>query len=167
VTTGSWITNTGRSRFWAALWGLQAVWVFALAAVLAVAPVVAPWGDGADVVLGLACALVAVAAGAAVLGYARGCLQAGLRIDADGVHVANPGGRRSVPLAAVRRFTAGRQPSRAGHHPTPGILVELTDGSTISVWALARDGLATNGERKADAWHPTADRLNALLDSLR
>ena len=166
MDAGTWIRSTRRTRGFAVVWALMGLFWLAGAVVgLEGALTVAP--TTADVVGGLAFALLFGGASAGFGLFARGCLRAGVRIEADGVVVRNPIRCTEVPLAAVESFAAELQPAAGPGNPTPGIVLRLVDGSRVRVWALAREGLVWNGERNRDGWSPTAERLNALLQSLR
>ncbi len=167
MTRGTWIRSTRRTRGFALLWAAQAAFWCALGAVVLTIGLSRPTSSGAgEVAIGLGIGLAALALGLALLRYALGCLRAGLRIDGDHVLIVNPLTRRRVPLAEVRGFRAGAQPAAVGN-PTPGVSVELADGSAVRVWALAREGLVWNTERDAERWSATASELDELFAARR
>jgi hypothetical protein len=166
MTAGGWIRSARRTRGVACLWAGQAAFWVAMGVGVTVAVVTAQDASWQDIVGGVAIGLVAVALGVGMSVYARGCLRAGLRIGPDAVVVANPLSRRVVKLSEIEGFSAGLQSLGYGN-PTPGILLDLVDGSHVRVWALAREGLVWNEARNRSHWVPTAERLNALFASLR
>jgi hypothetical protein len=93
---------------------------------------------------------------------ALGCFRAGVLIEDDVVVVRNPWRERRFPVAEVARFVAGEQPSGYGN-PTPGVVLVLRDGSHVSIWSLAAEGLAWNNDRNAARWRGVADGLTAAL----
>jgi hypothetical protein len=122
--------------------------------------------SAAPLVGGMVMGLAFMAAGVGMSLYARGCLRAGISVAADGVIVANPLSRRAVSLSDIKGFSAGVQSVGYGG-PTPGIVLDLVDGSHVRVWALAREGLVWTEARNRARWHDTAESLNNLLASVR
>ena len=159
---GTWIRSKRRTRGFALLWAAQAAFWCALGAFVLAGGALSAGSSALETAAGIGIGAAVLLVGLALLRYARGCLRAGLRIDAEHVHIANPLTRRTVPLDDVRGFRAGAQPAAAGN-PTPGVSVELADGSTVRVWALAREGLVWNTARNAERWTATADALNELV----
>ncbi len=94
--------------------------------------------------------------------YAFGCENAGLMVTDGAVVIRNPLRRFEVPISELRRFAAGKQGSQIGN-PTPGIVLELRNGSIFAVWTLAREGFVWNSAKHVVTWTPVAGELNALL----
>jgi hypothetical protein len=101
--------------------------------------------------------------GSVVLKVALGCLRAGVLVTERGVVVRGPWTTRRFELAQVDRFEAHLQEELRGANPVGGVVLILRDGRRFSVWALAKESLASNNDSVAQGWTPTADALNALL----
>lgn len=109
----------------------------------------------------LAFGVVAIAAAYPTL-YAFGCSRAGLLVTDQAVVVRNPLKKWEIPVTEVRRFVAGTQPAWQGN-PTPGVLVELNDGSARPIWTFAKEGFVWNTRKNTAPFNPLAEELNALL----
>ena len=94
--------------------------------------------------------------------FAYGCVDAGLLVTENAVVLRNPLKKREVAVPDVARFIAGHQPALYGN-PTPGIIMELKDGRSYSVWTLAHEGFVWNSARNVAAWVATAEALNELV----
>jgi Bacterial PH domain len=157
VAMGGWIRSERRNRAFALAWGaMAAFWAF-IAALL----VTAIGGSDEAAALLLFAALFGAAA-VAMAKAARGCAQAGLRIGADDVTVRNPWRTLSFPAGAVRGFRGGGL-QRLAANPTPGVVMDLNDGSWVPVWTLGSDGFVWNARRRIEEWDRRAQALNDAL----
>jgi hypothetical protein len=95
--------------------------------------------------------------------YAYGCSRAGLRITAQTVYVRNPVRPLTIPVSEVARFGAGGQSTSGLGNPTPGIGLLKTDGTTVHVWTLVKEGFVWNARRNEQSFEPLAESLNSLL----
>ncbi len=137
----------------------------------------------AIVALGMAAAFVAMSLslalgsgsilGAAIFGlvFAGPCLffarrvgRAGLWMGPAGLVVRGPLRTWEVPGNNAVSFSPGVQPSAGNGTPCP--ILTRSDGSTIGVWALGREGLVFNFDTHLEELRPLCDELNSLLEEL-
>jgi hypothetical protein len=159
IKAGRWIENRRRNRSFAVVWELLAAGSAILAVVLLIIGLRSGKAGGGLFVFGLFF-LPALAAAR----FAFGCANAGLLVTDEAVVIRNPWRRREVPVSELRRFTAGMQVAHFGN-PTPGIILELNNGSAYSIWTLARDGFVWHSAKNVVALGPRAQELNALVQS--
>ncbi len=154
---GRWIRNEYRNWSFATYWGLLSVALAAAAAAFLVSDLRNGKTGGGLFVLGLFGALPLARAR-----HAFGCARAGLLITAEEVLIRNPWRSYDLPFASIRGFAARTQAARLGN-PTPGVVLELQDGTACSVWTLAREGLVWNTPRNVRRWDEVARELNGLV----
>jgi hypothetical protein len=159
VEAGRWIQNQRRNRSFAVVWGSLAAGSAVIAVVLLIIGLRTDKAGGGVVVF----ALLFIPA-LAEARFAFGCTNAGLLVTDQAVVIRNPWKSREVPVSEIRRFTAGKQVAQVGN-PTPGIILELKNGSAYGIWTLAREGFVWNSAKNVDAWGPVAQELNALVQS--
>jgi hypothetical protein len=135
------------------------------------------------VALGMAVAFVAMSLslalgsgsipGAAIFGlvFAGPCLpfarrigRAGLWMGPAGLVVRGPLRTWEVPGNSAVSFSPGVQPSYGNGTPCP--ILERSDGSTIGVWALGREGVVWGFDTYLEELRPLCDELNSLLEEL-
>jgi hypothetical protein len=135
------------------------------------------------VALGMAVAFVAMSLslalgsgstpGAAIFGlvFAGPCLlfarrigRAGLWMGPAGLVVRGPLRTWEIPGNAAVSFSPGVQPSYGNGTPCP--ILKRSDGSTIGVWALGREGLVWRFGTYLEELQPLCDELNFLLEEL-
>jgi hypothetical protein len=66
-----------------------------------------------------------------------------------------------------RRGLSAGNATPHGKNGTPGIVVCLTDGHELPVWALAEESTVFSVKKRTLAFAPLAAELNALLATLR
>lgn len=115
-------------------------------------------GSGGDAVVALA--FVAVFGLPALLAIWR-IASAGLQIGEDEILVRRPiRTRRVSPLSVL-----GFEPGIFGFvgNGTPGPVLRLSNGESIGIWALGREGLVWSFDRYLREVEPLCDELNAAL----
>lgn len=150
--------NRGRNRVWTVLAGLHAAFWFAMT----VALVAMAFSQSTDEPGFLLIVPVFLGIGIASARFARRAAGAGVSVSQAEVIVDGPWRTRRLRTSTVESFEAGLQPSNFGN-PVPGILVQRVDGSPVSVWSLASEGLVWNSQRNAQRWDRTAAQLNEEL----
>jgi hypothetical protein len=156
---GTWIRNRRRNLGFAIGWGMVAAAWFALALGTTIYS-----ANDSGLTRGLPVVVFLAALGVLVAKVAIGCARAGIKIDQNGVVVRGPWTTRRFPLASVSRFRADYQRELQGRNPTPGVVLNLTDGRTVTVWGLGTDGLARHSSRALAGWDEVATELNRLLE---
>jgi hypothetical protein len=117
-------------------------------------------------VFAIAAGLAMFAIAAALVKAAIGAWRAGVMVTQTEIIVRGPWGAESFPIDDAKRFVAMAIPAEKGN-PTPGVVLELHDGSAAPIWALAKEGLVWNTERNVDAHRDTAEALNRILDTVQ
>jgi hypothetical protein len=156
---GTWIRNRRRNLGFALGWGMVAAAWFALALATAIYA-----ANNSGLTRGLPVVVFLAALGVLVAKVAIGCARAGLKIDPSGVVIRGPWTTRRFTLDSVSRFRADYHSELQGRNPTPGIVLSLTDGRTVTVWSLGKEGLARHSSRALARWGDVASELNRLVD---
>jgi hypothetical protein len=89
-----------------------------------------------------------------------------LRMSSSSVVVRNPIRCHTVPLDEVVKFQPGNATPNTTNG-TPGIVLRLTSGHALPVWALAEEGSIFSVKKRTLSFTPLADDLNALLAATR
>jgi hypothetical protein len=98
--------------------------------------------------------------------FSKGCFNASLTIMESEIVVQNPWSSYRVKLEDAKEFSAKTYSYGVGN-PTPGITLIRKSEKPIFVWTLANEGFIWNAASDVEKWQPTADKLNALLASIR
>jgi hypothetical protein len=141
-------------------------WLFAVAMLAIGAPAVVKWGSQEGVGSALADTAFFGGIAAAAIWYGVRVRRAELRISSRSVIVRNPIRCHTVPLDAVKAFGPGNATPH-GNNGTAGIVVCLSGGHVLPVWALADEGTVFSMKKKTLAFAPLAGELNVLLASAR
>jgi hypothetical protein len=154
-----WIRNARRTRTFAALAYLNAAGWVAIAADVVGKPQFTK--DTADLVVTLVF-LLGVATLSAIAG--RRIARCGLWLSREAVTVNGPLRSWTLALDEVEGFEPGVRGPRNG---TPCPVLKRTDGRSLGVWALGREGLVTSYRAYLQQMKPLCDELDELVRTLR
>ena len=76
---------------------------------------------------------------------------------------AQPGSATDDPGVGGRPVRGRRSSTSGLGNPTPGIGLLKTDGTTVQVWTLVKEGFVWNARRNEQSFEPLAESLNSLL----
>ena len=160
MTRGSWVARATRNRSFALIWGAYALGCFAVAIWILFTP-----GVRDTIATRLGGFVFFVVPGVLLVRTARRCARAGVLVRDDDIVIRGPLKTWTVPIADAEEFCPGLQGGVG--NGTGGIVLKVRDDRPIPIWTLAKESFVWNMDEAAEAFEPTADKLNALLRDAR